>query len=277
MIYLGTLGRMIGIKCPASQSVETEERYTFKPTLEGRRKAQHRPFGKRTWSLQTSDATSPREHSALSQFAQGAWGPGPFVFVPADAPHTNMFTPDASMCLSSENPSTVIYQGGPMRQPDGSWAGSSYMSPQPSLRMFFGRKEPSLSEPGERVPLPPEGGKVTGGATIMGAGSYVEIVFYDFSDSVISSAPSPVSASAWEPAVAHVVAEIPAGAVCCRVIARSAVQGSAPFLVWGERPPAWVEGQGCSKAVVHQASRSLVLAVPGSTFSNVGFTVSEVG
>lgn len=274
-VYIGSLGRMVKLPYVGSQQVQSEERYNFSSTLEGKRKAQVKPKGPRTWAL-SADHFRPNEHSLLSQFANGAWGNGPFVFIPVDAPHTNLLTPDASMCKASENPSVVIYAGGPMKQPDGSWAGSSYFSPQPSLRMFFGRRDPSLPEPGERLPVLP-GGVVTGGATVLGDGARAQLAFYDHADLKISTVNSGITASAGSSVVSSVTAMPPAGAASCRVIARSSVQGSAPFFTWGDRPPVWAEGQGCLKAVVSSMSRDQVLAVPGHTFSNVSFTVTEVG
>lgn len=277
-IYLGQLGRLVELKCPASQQVTPEERYTFQTTLEGRQKARVRPAGRRVWSLATSDATDPKAQGALLSFANGEWGPGPFVFVSADAPVTNLFSPDAAACRRSENPSVIIGDGGPMQLPDG-WSGGSYLSPQPSLRMFFGVKENNLTEPGQRLPILP-GQPVTGGAYVLGAGAYAEVVFYDAADQSIQSVPSPLRATAGTSVRSLVTATPPPGAISCRVIARDTVQGSRPSLTWTDRPFDWAAGEGCPKAVIHGMSKSLVMASRdprGGRYANLSFMVTEVG
>lgn len=270
MIYLGTLGRMIGIKCPSSQSVEHEERYSFQTTLEGRRKAQARPRGPRTWSLQTSDATTPEQAATLMQFAHGAWGPGPFVFVSAEAPATNMLLPAVSLCDPAENYESGVVPGGPMLQPTGEWAARSYMRSTPGL-FLFGRT---------RTPLP-NSGSVSASVTVLGAGSVARISWYrlgpDGPNVLLGHSRSDDTGVGFEPRRLKVSATPPPGAVGCVVGVENAIQVSAPALVWGADVPAWSEGQGCAGAVVHAASRNLVLAVPGATYSNVGFTITEVG
>lgn len=265
MIYLGTLGRMIGIKCPASQNVEHEERYTFQTTLEGRRKAQPRPIGRRTWSLQTSDATTPAQVAALMQFAQGAWGPGPFVFVPADAPYTNMLTPEIASCA----PGTALYaytqSGGPMQTPDG-FAARSLINTSPSQLLAFGRTLTPAS-PGQSV---------TASAYVAGAGARVRIYFYDAGGGSITSATSSVVSDG---AVirSHITRVAPPGTASVRVLAIDTVQACNPAITWTDDLQPWADGQGCENAVVQAASRDLVQAVPGATYSRMTFTVSEVG
>lgn len=268
MIYLGTLGRMIGIKCPSSQNVQTEERYSFQTTLEGRVKAQAKPIGRRTWSLGTSDATTPAEHSKLSQFASGAWGPGPFVFVSADAPYTNMLTPDASLCdplaVTLATGSTVL-DTPPMVTQDGVFARSYVKNAANSL--FFGRY---------RVPV--LGGAVTGSAYVLGAGGAVQISWYDSTGAVINTVVSSVKSTAGMVVRSYLTATPPVGAVACMLsVNSSATQAGAPQLVAGSKLLAWADGQGCGKSVVHSVSRGQILAAPGATYSNLSFTVSEVG
>lgn len=269
MIYLGSLGRMIGIKCPASQSVEAEERYTFQTTLEGRRKAQVRPRGPRTWSLQTSDATTPEQVAALMQFAQGAWGPGPFVFLPADAPVTNLLTPAASLCGADEfilTSGVTVTEGAPMLTPDG-WAAKSLIKTT-SNGLFLGK---------DMVPVPATG-KITVAAYVRGTSGAAGVAFYDSAGSSVSTTYSPVTAGASNVVRSHVSVTPPPNAVSCRVVVNSStVQAAWPSVTWTEKVQPFGEGQGCAKSVVSAASRSLVMAVAGSTYSSLSFTVTEVG
>lgn len=266
MIYLGTLGSMIGIKCPASQNVEYEERYSFQTTLEGRRKAQVRPRGPRTWSLQTSDATTPAQVATLMQFAQGAWGPGPFVFVPADAPATNMLTPAAASCAPEmADGYSNLSAGGPV-EAGGVWFPRSLINSDPS----------SLLIVNEKVPVIP-GFPVTGSAWVRGAGGRVRVSFYDQSDVLIGAALSTVTATAGTAKRSWVQAVAPLGASHARVIGVGTTMLAMPSLTWTDNLVPESDGQGCAQAVIHGVSRGLVLATSRATYSNVSFTVTEVG
>ena len=269
MIYLGSLGRMIGIKCPASQNVQAEERYTQSVTLEGRRKAQVRPVGRRTWSLQTSDATTPSEHSLLSQFANGVWGNGPFVFLPTDAPVSNILTPAASLSAPGEfvlTSGVTVTEGSPLWTPDG-WAARSFIK-STNNGLFLGA---------ERMPVPPSG-KITVAAYVRGNGGAVGVSFYDSSGAPLGSQYSSVTAGATNVVRSWLTVTPPVGAVSCRVLVNSATQQAAwPSITWTDSLQPFGEGQGCLKAVVSSMSRDQVLAVQGNTYSNVSFTVMEVG
>lgn len=263
MIYLGTLGRMVGVKCPSSQSVEPASRYGFDQTLEGRVKAQARPVGRRTWSLQLGEATTPQDHSTLSAFANGAWGPGPFVFVSADASVTNLLTPAQSVCDRS-----LVYgatlPGGPMLCGD-QWAAQSWMD-DPLNTIWFNRDSAPIWE----------GQTVTGSAWVLGAGARVQLQFYG-PEGPMGVYQSDVWGNAVSPVRSVLTMEAPAGATSVRLRAGGALRAAMPAITFTDTVQPWSDGQGCLKAVVSAFSRDQVLAVPGSTFSNVSFTVTEVG
>ena len=267
-VYLGTLGRMVKLPYVGSQQVQSEERYNFASTLEGKRKAQVKPKGTRTWAL-SADHYRPNEHSLLSQFADGAWGPGPFVFVSADAPVSNMLLPGVADCLSSENPSGLVLDGGPVQVND-AWFARSYLNSS-GVTVFFGKDHGSGA-----VPVI-AGRRVTGSVHVTGSGARVQLSFYDAAGASLGSSLGNVAGvSGWVRSSVSVLP--PAGAVSARVFANSAtVRATGPAITWSDGLLPWGSGQGCSKAVVHGVTRDQVLAVQGHTYSNVGFTVSEVG
>lgn len=267
MIYLGTLGRMIGIKCPASLSVSSEDRFSFKTTLEGKRKARARPVGRREWDLQTSDATTPEQVAVLQQFANGAWGPGPFVFVAPDAPYTNLLTPEASTC-SERNIAYVLFeQGGPWQVSPGVWVPNSYVSADPSNFMPLGdRYYPCI--PGEDI---------TGSAVLLGEGSKIGLFFWDANDELISGTYSSESGSAAMAKRLSISMKVPANAVRCGLTASGTSRGASPAITWTSKVQPWSDGQGCLKAVVSASSRSLVQTGVGGTYSALSYTVTEVG
>lgn len=279
MIYLGSLGRMVGVACPAEQQVTPADRYTFQTTLEGRVKAQFRPGGRRAWDLRLPRTSSPLEVSKLTDFTSGAWGPGPFRFVSAEAPITNLLPPGVAACESRENPSVVIGDGGPMRLSDGSWSARSYLSSNPNLVMFFGVADGPGFGSGHAVPVVP-GGMVTGAVTVLGEGAYAQLRFYDFADDLVSSSESSVRASAGASVRSVVTAQVPAGAVSVRVLGRNAVQGSRPQVTWTKDFMPWADGRGCARSVVLGGQSELVRTNQGPnnrTLEGVSFTVQEVG
>lgn len=273
MIYLGTLGRMVELKCPASQQLAADGEPSFKTTLEGRRIAQVPPSrGRRAWQNQLSDASTPDQVGAVMSFINREWGPGPFVFVSADAPVTNMLTPAAASC----DPSEVSVSGGasvlatpPMLTPDG-WAGRSFMKNAAGL-LFHGLGF---------VPVLPGVG-VTASAYVLGAGGAVRIAWYDAAGAGVGSVTSTVVSTAGQVVRSFVSAVPPAGAVSCRVsVNAAATQTCRPALTWSDTLLPWADGQGCLKAVIHGASRNLIMASRdprGGRYSNLSFTVSEVG
>lgn len=267
MIYLGQLGRMIGVKCPASQQVQSEERYSFETTLEGARKAQVRQVGRRTWSLQTSDATTPEQVAALEQFSIGAWGPGPFVFVSADAPSSNLLTPEVSTCGPAAKIASVISLAGPHYLGNGEYAARSLLNTDPSVILYFGST---------RVPLV-DRRMVTASAWVSGAGAAVRVFWYDAAGAGLGSSTSSILATSTTTVRSWVSAVPPVGAAACLVGAVSAGRGAQPAITWSDELLPWADGQGCAKAVVHGTSRGLVLAGPNRTYSNLSYTVSEVG
>lgn len=265
-VYLGTLGRMIPIYSTPSAQLETEERYTFTRTLEGRRKAQPKPIGRRTWGLNAQFA-DPAEHSLLSQFASGAWGNGPFVFVSADAPVSNMLTPAVSTCGPEADIASVVSVAGPWYIGNGVYSSRSLLNTDPSVVIYFGST---------RAPVV-TGRKVTASAWVNGAGAAVRLFWYDANGALISSATSSVLATAVTVVRSWVTATPPANAVACLVGAVNCSRAAQPAITWSDELLDWSEGQGCSKAVVSSVSRDQVLAVAGNTYSNVSFTVMEVG
>ncbi len=265
-VYLGSLGRMIKLPYVGSQQLQQEERYNFSSTLEGKRKAQVKPKGPRTWAL-SADHFRPNEHSLLSQFANGVWGAGPFVFVPADAPVSNMLTPEVSTCGPEAAYGTQVSSVGEMYIGNDVYAPRSLLNADPGTLMYFG---------GIRTPIV-DRRKVTASAWVKGANARVGVYFYNEAGAFISGSISATSATATTTVRSAVTATPPVGAVSCIVAGVDCVAGAQPAITWTDSVQPWGDGQGCEKAVVHGVGRDQVLAVAGHTYSNVGFTVSEVG
>ena len=269
-MYLGSPGRMVGVKCPTRQRVGSSERYSFETTLEGRVKAQVVPLQRRSWDVELGQLTTPSEVATLQEFASGAWGKGPFWFVSADAPVVNVLPPITSVFGGHVD-------GGPARLDDGTIAPFSVARSDstPGTLQFVGA--------GEDPPVIP-GKSVTGSAWVTGTGASVLLQWFDGSGSVIGSAQTPpsqrVPAGQGAAVRVSVTGVPPAGAVCARLTARNAVSAARPAITWTDQPYEYGDGQGCPKAVVLDVSRDVTKAWDDprtGRWSNLSFTVQEVG
>jgi len=269
-VHIGTLGRLVKLPYVVSQSVTPEERYSFQTTLEGRRKAQARPVGRRTWALSTNHFR-PEEHSLLSQFTSGAWGAGPFYFVPTDAPHTNLLSAAGSLCLpgSAYQVSTggSVLEGGPVDLGVDGWAARSWVNAG-STDFFLGY--------GEFIPVVP-GQQVTGSAYVLGSGASVRLRWYDSNGAYMSSSSLGSTGTAAGFTRVFVTDSAPVGSAACLLVVAGASKATRPAVTWTSQLQPWADGQGCAKAVVSAFSRDQVKSVIDHTYSNVSFTVTEVG
>lgn len=269
MTYLGTLGRMINIKCPSSLSTDHGDRYTLTPTVEGGVRAQVRPISARQWQIGWGDLSTPADLAVLQDFARGAWGAGPWWFLSPDALNTNILTPRQAALVEREQRDELA-NGGPVQVSDGSFA------PISVLVNAVGTQSIPLVR---RLPVIP-GMPVTFTAEIEGDGTIapeIWVAFYDVNGANIRghfgagrarAGMHRVSASGVAPDNAYYVS----------VGARSqTLRLTRPQLTWtAGPPPVFSDGRGCSAAVVHGVSEGLVLTDPTRTFMNAGFTVSEV-
>lgn len=269
-VYLGTLGRLVELKCPADQATPADDVFTFTRTLEGRVKAQARPLSRRQWSVRAGKTSTPKEVGALAAFAAGEWGRGPFIWVSADAPVTNLLTPEQSLC----DPSTLFSAGvtatGPLSLGVDGWAGRSFTNPAPVTPFYFGS---------EAAPVVP-GQLVTASAWVVGAGSGVRVRWVDSAGVFISTSSSAGSGGAGVAKRVSVTAMPPANAAGAQVQATNASQAARPALTWTDTLFEWSDGQGCPKAVISGLDRQLVLALRDPNYgryADASFTITEVG
>ncbi len=268
--YLGTLNNLIELKSPSTLTVAGADNFTFETTLEGKPKAQVRPLSRRQWQLRMETAT-PAELAAVAAFAAGEWGFGPFVWVPTDAPVTNLLTPaqatcDPSVIIGSSN----ITAGGPLSLGRDGMAGRSYFNPTPATALYFGA---------DKVPVIP-GQDVTASAYLLGDGADMRLRWFDANNTFISTTAGPATGSSSEVRRVSVTATPPTGAKSIQINTVNAVQAARPAVTWTSQPFDWFDGQGCTKAVISGMSRQLLLALREplyGRYSDASFLITEVG
>lgn len=269
-VYLGSLGRLVELRCPSSQAVGVDDGTTFEMTLEGVVQAQVRPVRvRRSWGLGVGAGT-PADIANILAFSAGEFGNGPFVWVSADAPVTNLLTPDVSVCGESAVVGATVAQGGPLNLPGGGVAGRSLLNSNTAQNMYFGSAI---------VPVIP-GQPVTGSAYVVGAGSKVGLNFHDAAGAYITNALSTGTGTAGATTRLSVTATAPANAASCVPFGQSTTQGARPAVTWTTQVFDWQPGEGCTKAILSGLSRDLVLALrdPSSgRYSNLSCTITELG
>ena len=119
--YLGTLGRLVQLRCASTERLSRSDRYVLQGDATGGVRAQLRPRTPRAWDINVA-ALNDRDLAALEGFAEGEWGAGPWQWVSIAAQHGNLLTPAESLCLTA---SPLGLQAGAMQCADGTWAGRS--------------------------------------------------------------------------------------------------------------------------------------------------------
>lgn len=270
--YLGMLGRLVPIYSNPTMDVSGDEAYAFTKTLEGRVKAQVRPVSRRSWEL-SARAASPTDVGTLNGFASGEWGMGPFVWVAPGAASVNLLTPEVARCGPQAVFSPTVSRAGPMSLGVDGWAGSSLTTSDPTATLWVGATKAP-------VPVIP-GQPVTASAYMLGAGAKVRLHWYMGDGSLASQVvTSSGSGMAGTPQRLHVTAIPPAGAVSCTMSTTRALQIARPAITWTDKLFPWGDGQGCLNAVVSSIGSTVQAASlrdPGSNYSDMKFTITEVG
>lgn len=268
MEYFGNLGRLVPLRCASSERVASAARYMEQVTVEGRRKVQAIPASPRSWELSWGLA-SPAEVVALSGFVTGAWGPGPFHWVPVQAWKHNLLTPREAM-LAERRDNDLWTEGGPVVATDGTIAPRSLLSGRDTAwRSVFWD-----------IPVIP-GRPVTWSADISGDGDEIPGVTSVFAD----AEGEPIGAGATEHAPnvdglqrVSQTRTPPDDAVSFRVgIPYMTKRLTRPQVTWTDGPVPFSPGHGCRAAVIDGHSEDLIAANTFGTWSTAQFTVMEVG
>lgn len=265
--YLGTRGRLVELSCPVAESVGMESRYVSDVTIEGQRRAQVLPATPRSWRV-ALDLERPEDIAAVSAFALGAWGPGPFEWVTAPAQIGNLLTPRESQLLDRAGISTdSVQDAGPVRDSTGAWSPRSVTVTLSSGWAAIMRGVPVHPDKPFTFSMDVQGGT---------SAPALHVAFYDAAGGAVGGSATTGSGTGMQ-RVSASYALPPAGAVEAYVGVRSdTVRATRPQVTWTPGPMPWSGGHGCRSAILDDLSEDLVLAVPGRSWSDVSFTVQEV-
>ena len=268
--YLGTLGRLVRLRCASTEQMSRSERYVLQGDAVGGVRAQLRPRAPRAWDIGVA-ALNDRDLAALEGFVEGEWGAGPWMWVSIAAQHGNLLTPAESLCLTSQAAPGVVAESGPMQCADGTWAGRSYSG------VYTGSGWVSVWSD---VPVLP-GRPVTFSADVTGDGQtppVLNIGFWDASGNALWSGPSAPGVVTTGATRVSVTATPPPGAASARAGIRSSVKRlTRPQVTWGDKEVPWTTGKGCRKAIPLGVSSALLWSPgPGRGLSGVQVTIQEL-
>lgn len=264
MEYLGSLGRLIPLRCASEERAQTAARYRESFTVEGRRRVQIVPDAPRVWDV-SWDLAYPRELAALAGFTSGAWGNGPWHWVPVTAQRGNLLTPREAQLLDRAGVSSAnVQDAGPVRDSDGGWSPRSVTVTISSGWVALMRGVPVI--PG--MPF-------TFSCDVEGSSPQVHVQFNDAAGGIVGTQIQAGSGTAMQRVSSSSV--VPAGAVEAIVGVRSSVtRACRPQVTWTADPVPFAPGSGCRSAVIEAGSEDLLAIWQGVDYRATGFTVLEV-
>lgn len=262
MEYIGELGRLIGLRCASTERVEAAPRYVTESTVEGRRRVQVVPVSPRSWDVQW-DLAYPEEVATVAGFAEGAWGNGPWHWVPIQAQHGNLLTPREAALIGYVSFSYVA-DGGPVRDATGAW------SPR-SLVVGETGGWPALFQ---GLPVVP-GMPFTWAMDVAGTSPRVQVDFLDVEGERVALESAAGSGTSMQRVALSTT--VPAGAASVNVgVSGSVDRATRPQATWTSGPVAYSSGHGCRAAIITNPAEDVLLSTRDRTFTQYGFTVMEV-
>lgn len=243
--YIGPLGRMVKILWPAPVKVTNPTGYAVKESPARRWAFVTSPASapRREWSLEVTGTNA--ETSELAQLVAGAFGGGPWVFVPDEATVTNVLTPAESMLAGVANAGAVDVVGG---------AGA---------RSHTGGGLIAIAEACPCIPGEP----VTVTVDMAGASGVLTVQPVNAAGQPVGSARVSSPSGELMERVSVTIPALPLGARAVRIQTRGASTVTRPQVTWTDGPVPWDVGAGASSVIIEEAQ---------TTYNNYEFYMREM-
>lgn len=183
----------------------------------------------RTWQVDSTALTS-EQAGALTELAEGAWGYGPFIFIPCPAHATNVLTPAQSLLEGVAN-------AGPVALPGGAVAPRSVVGGQTVILA-------------DKVPVIP-GKPVT--VSLYMAGGSATVSFKTLTGSTVGSRPLKPTGDLMQRVIAT-APSVPATARYATITATGYTALARPQLSWTAETVPWAAGGGAAQVVIQNSS-----------------------
>lgn len=271
---IGTPGYLVPIPGVTALSDALSRAESSRTTLSGRKVAQVSRRAHRTWDVTVRPGASSADLANIVAFAEGEWGPGPFVFLSEWAQVTNLLTPRASL-LDMVNMGVGWSNGGPVVLEGGDVAGRHLFRNGGSSSLIL----PRAGAAEERVPVLP-GVPVT--ASIYGTGLLTLALRWLTAAGALIAEQTPVTASHGQIARRlHTTGTPPAGAAFAQLRVQTELNKlvARPAVTWTPDLMPYYPGSGASSVRVTGLSQEVSAAwiSRGGQRAGLSFTVEEVG
>lgn len=253
--YLGTTARMVPAVPASAQSEARPDRFVVQQAASRRwafDAARRGGVQGREWAVELA-LLDAAEMSAVDEFVQGAWGPGPFRWVSCAAHDTNVLTPGQSILAALDAGTGMDTVTG--------WSPRSVLGPGPVLLA-------------ERVPVIP-GRPVTVAVDVSGAAT-LTVVFRNGTGGVVSTqARAAVGTLAQR--LTYTAPSVLATARTVDVQVSGHTRASRPQVTWTRDARPWAPGRGAEAVVIQSGVVDPVAINPAGGYWSGSVSLIEVG
>lgn len=253
--YLGTTARMVPVAPASAQSEARPDRFVVQQAASRRwafDTARRGGVQSREWGVELG-LLDAAEMSAMDEFVQGAWGPGPFRWVSCAAHDSNVLTPGQSILASLDAGSGMDTASG--------WSPRSVLGPSP-VKLA------------ERVPVIP-GRPVTVAVDTTGAAT-MTVTFRSAAGAIDST--RTVSASGV--LAQRLVCSAPSVMWSSRSVdieVSGHVRAARPQVSWTREARPWVPGRGADAVVIQSGTSDPLVINPAGGYWSGSLSLVEVG
>lgn len=253
--YLGTTARMVPVAAASAQSEARPDRFVVQQAASRRwafDTARRGGVQSREWAVDLG-LLDAAEMSAMDEFVQGAWGPGPFRWVSCAAHDSNVLTPGQSILASLDAGTGMDTASG--------WSPRSVLGPSPVVLA-------------ERVPVIP-GRPVTVAVDVAGAAT-LTVTWRSGTGSVVAA--QSVDASGTLPQ--RLVFSVPRVSATVRTLdvqVSGHSRAARPQVTWTREPRPWVPGRGAEAVVIQSGVSDPIVINPAGGYWSGSLSLIEVG
>lgn len=228
--HIGTLAHLLPAIPTTDSSIALADRFSFQEAPSKRWAfVTEKGARLRRWDIST-DLLSSEEAGVLTELAEGAWGLGPFIFIPCPAHDSNVLTPAQSLLEGVAN-------AGPVALPGGGTA----------PRSVVGGQTVTLAD---KVPVMP-GKPVT--VSLYIAGGSAAVSFKTLTGSTVGSRPLTPTGDLMQ-RVSATAPSVPATARYATITATGYTALARPQLSWTAETVPWAAGGGASQVIIQNSS-----------------------
>lgn len=253
--YLGTTARMVPVAPASAQSEARPDRFVVQQTASRRwafDTARRGGVQGREWAVDLG-LLDTVEMSAVDEFVQGAWGPGPFRWVSCAAHDSNALTPGQSILASLDAGTGMDTVSG--------WSPRSVLGPARGVLA-------------ERVPVIP-GRPVTVAVEATGA-AVLTAVLRNAAGGVVSTLVAEASGTLAQRLTVS-AASVVSTARTVDVEVSGHIRAARPQVTWTRDARPWAPGRGAEQVIIQSGVSDPVVINPAGGYWSGSLSLIEVG